>query len=410
MAPLRWVQRGLRPLRGGVTPLGRALIVVAFGAWSVQRGLGWLEFGVLALVAVSVLILALLLIWIPQPARAHVSLVPTRVTAGEPATARVALGARWMPLLSPTIRIDVAGRTRSLRLPWVPPGRERAEDLALPVLPRGVHVVGPVIHERTDPLGLLRRRTVRAERRELLVRPVLTRVPALDPGLINDLDGAPSRHAAASDLAFHTLREYVPGDDLRHVHWRSSAKADTLLMRQYVETRRSRATVLLDHGADSYAGDAEFEVAVSVVASLAVRALRDDFEVDLVCGPVHVASRSPDTVLDACCRIAATPKGPAVDGAGDRGDARGADFVATARRAGTYGAGSSLVVVVSGSRCDPAVLRMAGAQFPADALRVLVQVDLSAASGVGTAAGFRPMVVGRLSDLSALMVGSGVSR
>ena len=59
----------------------------------------------------------------------------------------------------------------------------------------------------------------------------------------------PSRQ---SDLAFHALREYVPGDDLRHVHWRSSAKAmaaagrTQLLVRQYLDTRRSHATVVVD--------------------------------------------------------------------------------------------------------------------------------------------------------------------
>ena len=48
-------------------------------------------------------------------------------------------------------------------------------------------------------------------------RPQLTALRALDPGVISDLDGVPSDHPASSDLAFHALREYVAGDDLRHV-------------------------------------------------------------------------------------------------------------------------------------------------------------------------------------------------
>ena len=249
------------------------------------------------------------------------------------------------------------------------------------------------MHVRTDPLGLLRRRSRWAAAEELLVRPRLTLLRALDPGLISDLDGVPSDHPATSDLAFHALREYVPGDDLRHVHWRSSAKAATLLVRQYVETRRSEATVLLDDDVAAYADGAEFEVAVSAAASMAVRAMRDDFEVTLVCGDVHTSSRSVDVLLDATCRITQGTN----------------DLRETARRAAATGGASSLVVVVTGSQRDPALFRTAGSEFPSDALRVLVRVDLGERSTITTVSGFRPVVLGRLDDLAALLSSSGVA-
>ena len=81
---------------------------------------------------------------------------------------------------------------------------------------------------------------------ELLVAPRVTDLSVFAGGLTNDLDGATSQQLSMSDLAFHALREYVPGDDLRHVHWRSSAKAGELLVRQYHETRRGHVTVLVD--------------------------------------------------------------------------------------------------------------------------------------------------------------------
>ena len=84
-----------------------------------------------------------------------------------------------------------------------------------------------------------------------------------------------------SDLAFHALREYVPGDDLRRVHWRSSAKADTLLVRQYHESRSMHAAVVVDDDPRSYASADELETAISVGASLAIRAMTDGFDVDL---------------------------------------------------------------------------------------------------------------------------------
>ena len=396
-AAARGTGRGLaglgRAVGGTVTTVGRAVIVISLIAWAVHRWLGWLEFGIVAAFGACLIATALVLVLLPQPARGRLRLDPVRVTAGEPAAAEVAVTARWVPLISPTVRLEVAGDTRSLRLPLVPPRAERAEILEVPPLPRGVHVVGPLVHVRTDPLGLLRRRSRWAASEELLVRPRITLLRQLDPGLISDLDGVPSNHPASSDLAFHALREYVRGDDLRHVHWRSSAKADQLLVRQYVETRRSTATVLLDDSESAYADGAEFELAVSAAASVAVRALRDDFDVNLVCGDVHAASRSVDVVLDATCRISQ-----------GRSDLREA-----ARRADATGAGSSLVVLVTGSGCDPATLRTAGSEFPADALRVLVRVELGAVSTITTVPGFRPVVLGRLEDLAPLLSSSGVA-
>jgi hypothetical protein len=126
---------------------------------------------------------------------------------------------------------------------------------------------------------------------------------------------------------------------------------------------------------------------------MAVRAMRDDFDVTLVCGDVHAASRSVDVLLDATCRIT-------------QGDS---DLRGTARRAAVAGGGSSLVVLVTGSRCDPAQLRTAGAEFPSDALRVLVRVDLGEPSTITTVSGFRPVVLGRLDDLAGLLKSSGVA-
>ena len=257
-----------------------------------------------------------------------------------------------------------------------------------------MHTIGPLVHVRTDPLGLLRRRARWAAAEELLVRPVITLLRPLDPGLISDLDGVPSNHPASSDLAFHALREYVRGDDLRHVHWRSSAKADQLLVRQYVETRRNQATVLVDEDVAAYADGAEFELAVSAAASLAVRAIRDDFDVTLVCGEVHASSRAVDVVLDATCRITQA-----------EGDLR-----ETARRAAVTGAASSLVVVVTGSRCDPATLRTAGLRVPVRRpAHPGPRRRSTRRARSSRCRGFRPIVLGRLDDLAPLLSSSGVA-
>ncbi len=92
-----------------------------------------------------------------------------------------------------------------------------------------------------------------AGRSSCFVAPRVTDLSVFAGGLTHDLDGATSQQLSMSDLAFHALREYVPGDDLRHVHWRSSAKAGELLVRQYHETHRGHVTVLVDGARASYA-------------------------------------------------------------------------------------------------------------------------------------------------------------
>ena len=131
------------------------------------------------------------------------------------------------------------------------------------------------------------------------------------PGVIRDQEGIPSDEISMSDLAFHALREYVPGDELRHVHWRSSAKANKLQIRQYHDTRRSHLTVVVDDDSGSYGDPEDFETAVSVAASVAARADRDGLDLSMLCGEHAVTGRGLDAVLDACCRIELGSSDPA---------------------------------------------------------------------------------------------------
>jgi uncharacterized protein (DUF58 family) len=76
------------------------------------------------------------------------------------------------------------------------------------------------------------------------------------------------------------LREYVPGDDRRMIHWRSSARTGSLMVRQHVDTSLPDLTVVLDTRSDRWAGDpGAFEVAVEIAASLVVTCARQGFPV-----------------------------------------------------------------------------------------------------------------------------------
>ena len=219
---------------------------------------------------------------------------------------------------------------------------------------RGVVQVGPVTARRTDPLSLLRWDERWSPTAEMLVLPRMVDVESLGLGYIRDQEGTPSDEISMSDLAFHALREYVPGDDLRHVHWRSSAKADTLQIRQYQDTRRSHLTVVIDDDSDSYADPEDFETAVSAAASIAARAHRDGVDLSMLCGQHAVTGRGLDGVLDACCRIEPGDLRPGAGCAG--GDAaRTADQLAgDGDRGSGVGEPGGGAAFRTGARRDPA--------------------------------------------------------
>jgi uncharacterized protein (DUF58 family) len=92
----------------------------------------------------------------------------------------------------------------------------------------------------------------------------------LRPGLptpTKSPEGQASDVAPQGGLTFHALREYVAGDDLRHVHWPSSARLGQLVVREFVDLSLPDVTVVLDVARTAY-DDEHFEVAVEVAASV----------------------------------------------------------------------------------------------------------------------------------------------
>ena len=237
--------------------------------------------------------------------------------------------------------------------------------------------VGPATTRRGDPLALLSRDVAWTGVNEILVRPPMVPLDSLGAGLLRDLEGVPTDAVSQSDLAFHALREYVPGDDLRHVHWRSSAKAmaaageSQLLVRQYLDTRRSHATIVVDDAPSRVWADGEdFETAMSVAASILVRAVLDDFETSFVCGSSLLRLRRQPRPRRRLPRRARPGR------AGGRGPPRGRGSPDT-----------SLLFLVSGA---PATSRPSGApsaSFPPEVRRFAIWSTPAAPSRVAEAAG-----------------------
>jgi uncharacterized protein (DUF58 family) len=148
---------------------------------------------------------------------------------------------------------------------------------------RGIYDVGLAEAAVGDPLGLAERRASAGSIDRLTVYPrveVLEGFPAVrghDPAM----QSTRPTFATQGGEDFFTLRSYVTGDDLRKIHWPSSAKRDELMIKQLEIPWQARALVLLDQRASPYADPESFEQAVRAAASVVTHFYRNGFSPEL---------------------------------------------------------------------------------------------------------------------------------
>jgi uncharacterized protein (DUF58 family) len=140
----------------------------------------------------------------------------------------------------------------------------------LPTDRRGVIGIGPLGVVVSDPFGMASVTAVAAPRTELIVLPRIDDIVPPPPSSGDEpLAGMRVASLAASGGDdFAALREYVVGDDLRRVHWPSSARHDDLLIRQDEVHWQGRTTIVLDTRVHTHRGHDSFEAAVSAAASV----------------------------------------------------------------------------------------------------------------------------------------------
>ena len=384
-----------------VTPMGWTVLAVAFGCWAAAHWLGWVELAIAAAVGLLAVLGALLFTIGRTRLSVGVEVEPDRVVAGSTMYGRMVatnVSARRHSAVSvelPIVSGASAAQTAVFPVPGLPAAERFEEGFRLPTHRRGVIDVGPARVVRADPIGLARREMRLTEVRRLYVHPVTTRLEPLGAGFIRDLEGRTTEELSPSDLAFHALREYVPGDDLRHVHWRSSAKmasvtgAATLLVRQYVDTRRSRLALVLSCDRNEYEHEDEFELAVSMVASIGLRGLADGLSLTLLAGTHEVPSGSGRRLLDSLAEVALAGRGHGLQ----EGVLAATKVVPDA----------SVVVLGTGTRLKTPRLRLLAGGLGTDPAVLAVRASARPGSGRSAAGPVALITLGQLSDLPRVL-------
>lgn len=369
----------------GMRGAGWLCLLSGLVAGGVGFGFGWLEFKVVGAVAVLTALLALLFTIGRPVIQVRLEVQERAVVVGTPTAARLGVrnaGKRrhWGSRLDLPVGRDVA----SLSIRSLGVGQVQWQQFRVPTRRRGVVRIGPAQSVQGDPFALTGRETRWTDWQELFVHPRTIRLPGRQAGFVHDLEGQPSSHITASDMNFHALREYAPGDDRRHVHWRSSARLGALMVRQFDESRQSHVVVSLDTGRSAWLDDDEFELGVSCAGSVAVQTVLADSPLALLTSTDELSTPTPSKVLDGLCTVEQTTRGGILD---------------LVRSTQDREPPASVVVMITGSSSSLSDMRRACSQFDVDkrvvGLRISVGDDLRVRS-VGT------MTIIQLGDLEDL--------
>jgi uncharacterized protein (DUF58 family) len=289
--------------KSGLGAVLTAVVLVVCGVWW-----GYEEILLAGIAIAGVLVTA---VWVSQrPLRTRVSrrLDAVRVPRGDP--------------ILVSYRLRNAGRFRSSRAtiidrcddaetrtaaPSVAGQSELTVRGEIPTRRRGVFDVGPFVIERVDPFWL----TIGRRRDEAISR--VTVHPKIydlvgPHGSVRVVENESVIRRATSDpmSSFVSMREYVAGDDPRMIHWPTTARTGTLMVREHVEVRRPEFTVVVDTA--QAAGSAEdFEEAVDVAATLAVHAIRSGLDVVVRTTHHHHAGRPVPLTTDGAVLDLLTP-------------------------------------------------------------------------------------------------------
>jgi hypothetical protein len=337
----------------GASVLGAGLALLL--AWVVLGEIELMAAGAALLVGVAA---ALVITHGLRPqVRISRQLEPSMVHEGERAAVALRIeNQRRLPAFSLRITDGVGGLgTAHFQIGSLPGEATASASYQIVCRPRGIYTVGPAEVESRDPFGLSSHRTRHGVDDRLIVYPAVESLSGYPNVRGRDPATTASRpeHSGRGGEDFYTLRSYQDGDDLRRVHWPSSARLDELMIRQMETPWQSRALVFFDVRQRSYRNPDDFERAVRGVASVSVH-LAPAFAADLWMGGGLIDLADLQIAFEELALVAPHPA---------------IDLRAVASRLRRAGKGGALILVTGAPDEDLlAVERLLEAQFRAGVL------------------------------------------
>ncbi|MDR2348003.1 MAG: DUF58 domain-containing protein [Bifidobacteriaceae bacterium] len=270
------------------------------------------------------------------------------------------------------LELRVGDGSVPIRLGALGPGASVRAAVAVGSEKRSLRAVGPLLAVRGDPFGMVARTWSWGQPLEVVVYPETVPVPVGLSGMAKDIEGKPTGQPSETDVSFHSLREYEPGDDRRSIHWASTARLGRLMVRQSEDTRRVQMAVLVATAAREYARERDFELAVCAYASMGLAQLATSGELAVIArgAVLPIAKAGPGPLLDHAAAIQL-----AEDPSGDD------SLAAAAGQARSEAPRATLAVMVTGDRLSDRDLRRIAWFLPREssalAIRCRVGADIS---------------------------------
>lgn len=368
MGFLRRVGGLVRKVVDPVTPLGWTVLALGLVVWFVAARFDWEEAFVLA--AICLVLFGFGVVWTfgRLSLYAQFSVTPARLVVGERAAGELLItNLRRFSAYGLRIEMPIGDAVAPFEITRLKGGDTADELFVVPTNRRAIIPCGPVTSVKGDPLGLMRRVERWSGMHEIFVHPKTIALEAIAAGQIRDLEGQTTSALSPSDIAFHTLREYAHGDDLRHVHWKSSAKIGTLMVRQYNDTRRSHIAVVLSTDLDEYGEEEEFELAISCAASVALQTMRDGQTLTMIAGETMLPATDPVRLLDLFSGLEGKRGSGGLDSA----------MQAIRRQAGN----ASVAVMCSGNQLSVSDIRTSVARARLEMMNIVLMADHSGTVG-----------------------------
>lgn len=381
-------------LRSLFTPFGWMTLVCALVCLSLAAMCGWRE-----MLAAGMLLAVLLPCCLMMSRKSSVPKIEFHVSAqrvrvGDCVDFKAALSNPETHDIPPAVlRIPICGQLRMFSIPRLRPGQQHLVGASVKADRRKVMRFGPPSIRKGDPFGLAGHAHRLGDAINVFVHPRI-RPPESFPVMpAQSFEGDSAGRIVNDGSDFHALRPYARGDDVRRIHWLSSARTGTTLVRQYVASHHSVVSLSIGTEKAEYRSTDEFELAVSVYASLGAACLSQGHRLRTHAG---AADERPDSVvalLDSCSALSLEHSGGIPTAGGFE------QPPSPARHAATANPSAAMHLCVFGSRRSDQDLARAASWLPDGALHVIIRIAEGSDSGIAYKPNHILLTIGALDDL-----------